>query len=163
MKEVSLLLLLALLLNGCSSSSSTTGTTQTPGDNWQAQMSGGVATSSGFSFTTEFTIGGNGALSISNFQFLNQEQDTCFGTASVSESGNLNVTFNSADQVSGTFAFTITTSAGDTLALSSSDITGTESSATALTGATVTGDWTLTPVSGSNCVATSGQFTMKQS
>ena len=95
MKEVAILLLLAVMVNGCGSSSAV----QTPsGSVWQSAMSGGVGTSSGFSFNTQFTVSSNGALSISTFQFLNP-RTTCFGTVGPTPTGTLNVTFNSADQV----------------------------------------------------------------
>jgi hypothetical protein len=161
MKEVAILLLLALMLNGCGTTTPNAQAAASGG--WEAQMSGGVGTSSGFSFIAQFTVGDNGALSFSNFQFLNQQQDTCFGTDSITESGMLDVTFNSADQVTGTFSFTITSSAGDAVTLSSSDVTGTINTTTnSLTNGSITGTWTLAPGTGTGCVATSGTFTMTQ-
>ncbi len=164
MKEVAILLLLALMLNGCGSTTPNAQAAASGG--WQANMSGGVGTSSGFSFIAQFTVGGNGALSFSNsspFQFLNQQQDTCLGTASITESGTLDVTFNSADQVTGTFSFTITSSAGDVIMLSSTDVTGTINTTTnTLSNGSIVGTWTLTPGTGTSCVATSGTFTMTQ-
>jgi len=164
MKEVAILLLVALLLNGCSSS---TAVQTKSGTVWQAAMLGGAGTSSGFSFTTQFSLSSSGSLSISNFQLVNQEQDTCFGTSGISEAGTLNVTYNSADVVTGTFSFTMTSAAGDTVTLTSSDITGTINTATSPytlnTGATITGGWVLVPASGTPCVAASGTFTMTES
>jgi hypothetical protein len=162
MKEVAILLLAALLLNGCSTSSSTT--VQTPvGTGWQAAMTGGDGTSSGFSFNTFFTVGSGGALSISSTQLLNS--DTCFGTSSIVSGGTLNVQVNSAFQVSsGTFSFTLTSSAGDVVTLSSTDITGTVNSTTSvLSNGSIIGTWGLVPASGSTCVAAGGSFTMTQS
>ena len=60
MKEVAILLLLAVMLNGCSS----TAVESPSGSVWQAQMAGGVRTSSGFLFNTQFTVSSGGALTI---------------------------------------------------------------------------------------------------
>jgi len=161
MKEVAILLLAALLLNGCSTSNSTT--VQTPvGNGWGAAMSGGEGTSSGFSFNTFFTVGSGGALSISSTQLLNS--GTCFGTSTIVSGGTLNVTVNAAFQVSGTFSFTLTSSAGDVVTLSSNDVTGTvNATPNALSNGSIIGTWGLVPASGSTCVATGGSFTMTQS
>jgi hypothetical protein len=161
MKEVAILLLAALLLNGCSTSSSTT--VQTPvGNGWQAAMSGGDGTSSGFSFNTFFTVGSGGALSISSTQLLNS--GTCFGTSNIVSGGTLNVTVNAAFQVSGTFSFTLTSSAGDVVTLSSNDVTGTVNTTTnALSNGLITGTWGLVPASGSTCAVANGSFKMTQS
>jgi hypothetical protein len=159
MKEVVVLLLLTLGIAGCSSLPTTvqSGT----GEIWQSAMSGGLGDSSGFSFITQFTVGGNGALTLSNFELENT--DTCFGDANVSEDGTLNLTFNTAGAVTGTFAFTITSSAGDTVKLTSSSITGTfDENNSVLTGGTIIGTWALVPASGSKCVAASGPFTMTE-
>jgi hypothetical protein len=162
MKEVAILLLLAVMLNGCGTSSAV----QTPsGDVWGAAMVGGIGTSSGFSFNTQFTTGSNGALSISSFEFLNP-QDTCFGTSTPTLAGTLNATYNADDQVTGTFSFTITSSAGDTVTLTSTSVTGTANpnNNNTLSGVSIVGTWALVPGSGSSCVAvTNGTtFTMMQ-
>lgn len=164
MKEVAILLLLAFMLNGCGSSAAVQ---TTSGSVWQSQMLEGVGTSSGFSFNTQFTVGVNGgALDVSSFQLLNQ--DTCFGSGTLAApTGTLtNLNWNSADQIiSGTFSFTITSPAGDTVTLGHSTITGTvnpnTSPVTLSNGATIVGTWALAPASsGSTCVATGGEFTM---
>ena len=160
MKEVAILLLLALMLNGCSSS--TTVVQSAAGGAWQAEMLGGDGAASGFSFITDFTVGGNGALSVSNFQFLTA--GTCFPVTNLAQLpiGTLDVTFNSADQVSGTFSFVITDS-GNTLTLTSTSVTGTLTNSTngTLTDGSITGTWVLQ--GGSGCTGTSGTFTMTQS
>jgi uncharacterized protein YceK len=159
MKEVAILLLAALLLNGCSTSTSTT--VQTPvGNGWQAAMSGGEGTSSGFSFNSFFTVGSGGALSISSLQLLNS--GTCFGTTNISSGGTLNIA--TVLPVTGTFTFTLTSGAGDVITLSSSDVTGTVNSTTnVLSNGSIIGTWTLAPASGSACAVANGSFTMKQS
>ncbi|MFZ0318645.1 MAG: hypothetical protein WAL56_05915 [Candidatus Sulfotelmatobacter sp.] len=166
MKEVAILLLLtfALVLAGCG----TTDTVQTPsGSVWQAVMLGGDSTSSGFSFNTQINFGGSGALGLANFELLNS--DTCFGTTAPAAAGSLTgLNFNSADQItSGTFTFTMTSTAGDVVTLTSTGITGTvnpNTSPATLSNGSITGFWALVPASGSSCVATSGNpFTMAQS
>jgi len=159
MKEVAILLLVALMLNGCGSSQ--TAAQAAEGGGWAAVMSGGESTSSGFSFNTQFTVGSNGALSISSFELLNQ--DTCFGTSIPASGGTLDVTYNSADQVTGTFSFTITSAAGDVVTLTSSSVTGTvNTNGNTLSNGSIIGSWTLAPGSGSTCVVASGTFTMTQ-
>lgn len=159
MKEVAILLLASLLLNGCSSSTSTT--VQTPvGNGWQAAMSGGESTSSGFSFNTFFTVGGDGTLSISSLQLLNS--GTCFGTTNISSGGTLHI--QTILPVTGTFTFTLTSGAGDVITLNSNDVTGTVNGTTnVLSNGSIIGTWGLVPGSGSACVGASGSFTMTQS
>jgi hypothetical protein len=162
MKEVAILLVLTLGLGGCSSlpTTVTTGT----GTIWQSAMAGGIggsADSTGFSFITQFTIASNGALTITNFELENS--DTCFNTERVSEAGTLKLGFNSAGTVTGTLAFVITSSTGDTVTLTSTEVTGTyDSSNSILTGGTITGTWTLAPGSSSKCASASGTFIMTQ-
>jgi hypothetical protein len=160
MKEVALLLLVVLMLNGCSSNQTVAQTAS--GGVWQASMSGGEGNSSGFSFITQFTVDSNGVLSISNFQLDNST--TCFGATAATASGTLDLSFNSADQLipPSSLSFTITSSAGDTVVLTSSTVTGTVNGSS-LTAGSIIGTWVLTPGGGSNgCVATSGTFTMTQ-
>lgn len=159
MKEVAILLLFALLLNGCSSG--TTAAQTAAGGTWESQMLGGDGTASGFSFIAQFTVSANGALSISNFQFLTSITGGCFPVTGGTESGTLDVTFNSADQVTGTFSFMVV-SGGNTLTLTSTSVTGTltGSSSDTLSNGVITGTWALT--GGTGCTGTSGTFTMTQ-
>src|SRR5258706_478560 len=87
MKEVAILLLITLVLNGCGSSSKTTVQTAA-GATWQAEMLGGQGTASGFSFITQFTVGSDGALSITYFQFLNSNSTQCFPVSGGPQSGS---------------------------------------------------------------------------
>jgi hypothetical protein len=163
MKEVAILLLLAGALSGCGSSNAVEAPS---GSVWQAVLSGGIGTSSGFSFNTQFTVSSGGVLNISSFQLLNA--DTCFGNVSTNNirpAGTLNVTFNSADQVTGTFAFTVPSATGDTITLTSTSVTGTVNANNydTLSGGSIIGTWALVPGSGSSCVSvTNGTFTMTQ-
>jgi hypothetical protein len=161
MKEVAILLLLAVMLNGCGNSTAV----QAPsGSVWQSVMAGGVGSSSGFSFNTQFA-GSNGSFTASSFELLNA--DTCYGNLPsnvIIATGMLMTTYNSADQVTGNFSFRIPSPAGDVINLTSTSVTGTvnPNNNYVLSGASIIGNWTLSPGSGSPCVAASGSFTMTQ-
>jgi hypothetical protein len=159
MKEVAILLLVALMLNGCSNS---TAVQTAVSGGWQAEMLGGDGLASGFSFITQWTVsGGNGALSVSNFQFLTQIDGGCFPVTGETPTGNLKVTFNAADQVTGTFSF-IVTSGGNTLTLTSTSVTGTiNTTNNTLSNGVIIGTWAVVG-SGSGCGNVSGTFTMTQ-
>ncbi len=160
MKEVAILLLAALLLNGCGSSSSSTTTQTAAGNTWQAEMLGGEGTASGFSFITQFTVGGDGTLSISYFQFLNSNSAQCFPVSGGTQTGQAILQINSSTNgVTGTLTYNVQ-SGGNTLTLNGTSVTGTESGNT-LTGGSVTGTWTLTGGTGCND-STGGSFTMNQ-
>jgi heat shock protein HslJ len=159
MKDVLILLAVALLLNGCGASS-TPNVQQASGGVWQSEMLGGVGAASGLSFIAQFTVSNNGALSITNFQFLTQVDGGCFPVTGATPSGNLSVTFNSADQVSGTFSFKIV-SGGNTLTLTSTQITGTVNGTNnTLSNGVIVGNWALT--GGTGCNNVNGTFTMTQ-
>jgi hypothetical protein len=163
MKEVAILLLFAVMLNGCGSSPTSVQTAES--GVWGAKMLGGESTSSGFSFQTEFTVGSNGALSVTNFQLLNT--DTCFGaTAPPTPTGSLtDLNYNTADQlISGTFSFTIANAAGDKVILTSTAVTGLlNTNNNTLSDGSIIGTWALVPASSNpTCVAASGTFTMTQ-
>jgi hypothetical protein len=160
MKEVAILLLLALMLTGCGNSDNPPNVQQASGGTWESEMLGGDGTASGLSFITQFTVGGNGALSITNFQFLTQVDGGCFPVTGATPNGNLTLTFNAADQVSGTFSFTIV-SGGNTLTLTSTSVTGNVNTNNTLSNGVVMGTWTLT--GGSGCNGVGGTFTLTQS
>jgi hypothetical protein len=155
MKEVAILLLVALMLNGCSSS--TTAVQAAAGGTWQAQMLGGDGP--GFSFNTQFTVGSNGSLSVSYFQFLNANVESCFPLSGGTVSGSMILTVNTTtNAVTGTFNYVVQ-SGGNTLTLNGT-VTGTETG-TALTGTSIIGSWTLTGGDGCNDTIP-GSFTMSQ-
>ncbi|MFZ0420024.1 MAG: hypothetical protein WAM04_18125 [Candidatus Sulfotelmatobacter sp.] len=164
MKEVAILLLFALMLNGCGSSPTTAQAAE--GGVWGAQMLGGVGKSSGFSFQTQFTVGSNGALGITNFQFLNAGTDNCFGTATATTSGSLtDLVYNSAGQLTmGKFSFTIASAAGDKVTLTSTAVTGVvNTNNNTLSDGSIIGNWMLVPASSnSTCLDANGTFTMTQ-
>ena len=159
MKEVAILLLVALMLNGCSNS---TAVQTAVSGGWQAEMLGGDGLSSGFSFITQWTVsGGSGTLSVSNFQFLTQIDGGCFPVTGETPTGNLKVTFNAADQVTGTFSF-IVTSGGNTLTLTSTSVTGViNTNNNTLSNGVIIGNWAVVG-SGTGCSNASGTFTMTQ-
>jgi hypothetical protein len=164
MKEVAILLLLALLLNGCGSNPTLQSTT---GGVWQAQLLGGSGPASGLSFTTEFTVNSDGSLTITSFQFLNlnQSPDACFPSLSqVTPTGKVNLELNTNDTVTGIITYSVTAN-GNTLALSGT-VVGTavvtqNYSSESLTGATITGNWTLK--GGTGCNGLGGSFSMIES
>jgi hypothetical protein len=124
-----------------------------------------TGTDSGFSFITQFTINGNGGLTITNFQFLNNQ--ACFpyvnGSNNADPAGSLaNLTYNAGNQiVSGNLSFTITES-GNTLTLTSTSVNGTLNGSS-LTGGLIQGNWSLQAGSSSGCGNSTGIFTMTQS
>lgn len=159
MKKVTIFLLIAFMAmaSGCGSSNTTTATAQTAASGgWSAQLLGGSGQASGFSFTTQFTVNGDGTLNVTYFQFLNE--GPCFPYSGETPTGSMTLTLNSNDTVSGTFSFTVVSS-GNTLTLAG-NVTGTESGTT-LSGGSVTGTWNLT--GGTGCSATGQPFTMTQS
>jgi len=155
MKEVAMLLLVTLMLNGCNSSSTPTAQTSAGGV-WSADLPGGTGEASGFSFNTQFTVNGDGSLSITFFQFLTA--GTCFPVSGGTESGSMVLTTNtSTNTVTGTFTYTVQAQ-GNTLTLNGT-VTGT-ASGTTLSGGSITGSWAVTGDTG--CNATGDSFTMKQ-
>ncbi len=159
MKQVAILLLLGLLLNGCGNNSSSV-QTATSGT-WQSQMLGGDGQASGFSFITQFNVGGNGALSISSFQFLTSGPCLPVDGGTVSGSVTNLIVNQTTFAVTGDFSFAVA-SGGNTLTLTGT-LTGTENGTTGtiLSGASVTGTWNLT--GGTGCSdPTGGSFTMTQ-
>ncbi len=162
MKEVAILLLLAVLLNGCGSGKPTA--QSAAGGLWQAQLAGGEGNASGFTFNTQFTVASNGALSISDFEFINDNSSgtqSCFPINGGSVSGSMILTENMAnDTVTGTMTFTVSSGA-NTLTLNGSSVTGTLVGNT-LSGGMATGTWALTGSGTGGCVNASGSFTMSQ-
>ena len=141
------LLALPLMAAGCGSNSTTAAATSASG-NWAADIVGGAGEAGAISFITSFTVGSNGALSITSLAFINTQ--TCF-VSGATASGTLNITSGTNSVVTGTLSFTVQSGspAGNTLTL-----TGTEN------GNTITGTWTLT--GGTGCTG-GGTFTMTKS
>jgi hypothetical protein len=156
MKEVAILLVVALMLNGCGSSSTTTQATAT--GVWSADLSGGIGSASGFSFTTQFTVNGNGSLNITSFQFLTS--GTCFPITGGSQTGSMVLTTNTTtNAVTGTFTYTVQ-SGGNTLTLNGTVTGNVALNTTTFSGGSVTGTWAVTGATG--CNVTGESFTMTQ-
>jgi PBP1b-binding outer membrane lipoprotein LpoB len=168
MKQVALLLLAALMLNGCGSNPPTV--QSTAGGVWQAELLGGSGDDSGYSFITEFTLNSDSTLSVSSFQFITENSadsgdKPCFPINGGTISGTIPLTVNSNDTVTGTITFVVRdTINGSTLTLdgtvTGTAIVGSQNSSATLTGATMSGNWTLT--GGSGCDGAGGSFTMAQ-
>jgi hypothetical protein len=164
MKEVAILLLVALTLSGCSS----TRTVQsTAGGTWGAQLAGGTAGASGFSFNTQFTVNSDGTLNLSTFEFITDNTNGCFPVSTGNTvSGTMTLQGQTNDTVTGPLVFTVAAN-GNTLTLNGT-VTGTQTvtgtppnTSTTLTSATATGNWTVTGSNG--CSDASGSFTMSDS
>src|SRR5580704_8041135 len=109
---VILLLLMTLLLGGCGS---TPNSVQTgAGGIWLAELTGGSGEASGFSFITQFTLNGDGTLNIDSFQFLTYDANNsanCFSSINgPNVSGELPLTVQSNDAVTGTITYTVVSS-----------------------------------------------------
>jgi len=165
---VILLLLMTLLLGGCGSTP--TSVQSGAGGIWLAELTGGSGEASGFSFITQFTLNGDGTLSIDSFQFLTYDANSsanCFSSINgPNVSGSIPLTVQSNDAVTGTITYTVQ-SGGNTLTLNgivngtaSQSGSGTNVTYT-LTSATITGNWSLKGSGG--CNATGGSFSMTQS
>jgi hypothetical protein len=155
MKEVAILLAVALVLNGCGSSSTQTAQNAASGI-WSADLQGGTGDASGFSFTTQFTVNGDGSLNITYFQFLTA--GTCFPVSGGNQTGSMVLSTNtSTNAVTGTFTYS-EQSGNNTLTLNGT-VTGT-ASGTTLSGGSITGTWSVNGDTG--CLATGESFTMKQ-
>jgi len=171
MKKLALLIVLALELavGGCgTSTNNTNSTTTSTSGNWEAQLTGGADQASLLNFVTAFSVTDSGPLTITSFSFINVGK--CFdnGVNGSTEAGNADLITGSADQVTGTLNFTVTsvTPAGNTLSLKG-NLTGTSNSSTTAAGTlsngVVTGAWTLSGGAGDfSCAGQTGNFVMCQ-
>jgi len=162
------MLLVALLLTGCGNQ---TDTQTAASGTWSSQMIGGVGLASGFGFTTSFSVTGSGGnLSISTFEFINENNPSCFPVFPLnggSVNGTMVLTESSNFQVTGPFAMTVK-SGDNTLTLTGTVIgteNGVEGNANTLSNAVATGTWTFTggPTITGCDVNTTGSFKMTQS
>src|SRR5258708_17951315 len=158
MKAVAVLLLVTLVFNGCGSSSkTTTKTTPTAHGIWSADLPGGAGPACGFSFTTQFTVNGDGSLNITFFQFLTT--GTCFPVTGGSQSGSMVlITNTSTNGVTGTFTYTV--QSGNNILTLNGTVTGTATATALISGGAITGTWSLTCDNG--CSTSGESFTMTQ-
>jgi len=168
------LLGLGMWLSSCATSTVVPPVTTGAGGNWEAQLLGGVGEASLLDFTSDFSVGpGGGSLDI-HFppSFFNTNSGSCFQTIA-SYNGSAVLTTSTANLVTGSLMYTVTSGSGNTLTLTAgpgSDpptigFTGT-STGTAddgvLSNGMVQGVWTLTEGSGVTGCAGSGTFVMCQ-
>jgi hypothetical protein len=164
MKKLAVLVLLAcgLALGGCGSSTVTSASNAASVTSglWGAVLTGGSGDASGavLGFIMNFTVNGDGSLSITQFSFnTNTNTSTnagCF--VSENESGTSSLTTTTGNEVEGTITFVVTSTspAGNTLTLSGTEV-----------GNSITGSWQLVGSTGTgvtNCNG-SGTFTMTKS
>jgi len=96
------LTLAGLLMSGCGSSSNSGNIN----GNWSATLTNADGTPS-YAFTTTFTESGNGAVTVTNFNFTSN--DHCFSGVATTETGSFGLSGNLNGNVAGTFGMTITT------------------------------------------------------
>jgi hypothetical protein len=149
------LVALSVLLTGCGSTSTTISSN---GSFWEATLieSSGAATA--YDFNSQFSIGSDGTLSVSSIVFFTSNQ--CFVSGATAGGQAALTVDTTTEAVTGTLDFNVQsgTPSGNALQLTNTSVTGTESG-TSLTGAVVTGDWTLT---GSAGCTNGGTFTLRQ-
>jgi hypothetical protein len=145
------LLSLALAVSGCGTGTPNTKVTTNTSGNWEAQLIGGVGPASQLNFVTAFSVtntngGSSQPLTITGFSFINA--GTCF-VSGETESGSAALSTNSANQVSGSLSYTVTSGA-NALALTTGPnggVSGTASGAPGSTGnlsnGVAWGSWTL--------------------
>jgi hypothetical protein len=132
------LLLVGLMMVGCSSSGSNSGNIN---GNWSASLSSTPTGPPIYSFSTTFTQASGGGLSVSNFTFTTD--GPCFQGDATSETGTFTLSGNFNGNVTGTFGMTISTAfpggaTQNVLTLTNGMVNGN----------TISGDWTLTGVTG---------------
>jgi len=173
MKKLVFLMVLALELAICGCGSNTIANTVTntaASGTWEAQLTGGFDQSSLLNFVTAFRIYDTGPLDITGFNFFNGGKCFAIGTIDVpgsSETGTATLITGSADQVTGTFNFKVTSISppGNILTLTGT-VTGTSNGTPQVTGTlsngVVVGTWMLSGGAGDTSCAGSGYFIMCQ-
>jgi hypothetical protein len=156
MKKLAVLTSLALVLTSIGCGSSTTSPVKAADGTWESALVGTNAGVGVFNFLTSFSVGNNGALSVSYFSFLTT--GPCFPVTGETVSGTFDVTSATTTLTSANFQFSVQSS-DNSLTLTGT-ATGTTDTSSNTTWSTITGTWTQT--GGSSC-AGSGTFTMKRS
>jgi hypothetical protein len=158
MKKVAFLALLTLAaaVSSCGTRTPTTTVENTTSGYWEAELIGGTGPTSQLNFVTQFNVtnvnGSTEPLDITGFSFINSQSGTgaCFPSVS-GWSGSIEITVLSTNQVTGSLTYTITSSAGNQLALTTSPNGGVSGTANGTAGTIGTlsngvawGNWTLT-------------------
>jgi len=174
MKKVAILTLLALAaaILSCGTRTPTTTVETTTSGNWEAQLVGGIGPASQLNFLTQFRLtnvnGASEPLSITGFGFFNL--GPCFVSVPP-PAGTASLNTNSANQVTGSMTYTVTsaTPAGNTLTLTtgtsggvSGTASGTPGTVLVMTNGVVWGGWTLSTTNSSSGCTGSGTFLMCQ-
>jgi hypothetical protein len=174
MKTVSFLTLLALALAVASCGTRTPSTTveTTTSGSWEAKLVGGLGQASELNFVTQFSVttinGSTQQLDITGFSFFNAQ--ACF-VSGESEGGTASLTANSANQVTGSMMYTITSGlpSGNVLTLTADPTKGGGISGTSngtpgtigkLSNGIVWGTWTLAGGGGDSSCTGGGNFIM---
>jgi hypothetical protein len=160
---IGVLLALGIWLSSCGSNTVAPAPATGAGGNWEAKLVGGTGEGALLNFVTNFSVGyGGGPLTINSFSFFNE--NSCFSAIS-SLTGSATLNTNASGLVTGSLNYTITSSSGNSLTLTSyqDGLTGTSSGTsgnTSLSGGAVAGTWTLT--GGTGCDSFTGTFLMCQ-
>ena len=171
MKKLVLVLALELAICGCGSNTiANTVTNTSASGTWEAQLTGGFAQSSLLNFVTAFRIFDTGPLDITGFNFFNGGKCFAIGTIDAPgsrETGTATLITGSANQVTGTFNFKVTSISppGNVLTMTG-NLTGTSNGTPQVTGTlsngVVVGTWMLSGGAGDASCADSGNFIMCQ-
>jgi hypothetical protein len=172
MKKVAFLFVLALELavGGCGGNTPTNNVNTATSGNWEAELTGGTDQASLLNFTTAFAVTNSGPISVQAFHFLNVGKCFAIGTVDApgsTEIGTATLITGSANQVTGTLSFTVTsvTPSGNSLSLTG-NLTGTSNGTTSTTGSlsngVVVGTWTLSGSAGDPSCTGQGNFLMCQ-
>jgi len=174
MKKVAILTLLALAaaISSCGTRTPTTTVETTTSGNWEAQLVGGLGPASQLNFVTQFKLtnvnGASQPFTPTGFSFFNA--GPCF--VSINQpAGTASLNTNSANQVTGSMTYTVTsaTPAGNTLTLTtgtsggiSGTASGTPGTVLIMTSGVVWGGWTLSSTNSSSGCTGNGTFIMCQ-
>ena len=170
MKKLAILILaLELAVCGCGTgTTSNTATNTAASGNWEVQLIGGKAEASKLNFVTAFSVTNSGPLDITGFGFINAGKCFANGVNGSTQTGTATLITSSANTVTGTLNFAVTSviPAGNALALTG-NLTGTSNGTIGTTGTlsngVVSGTWTLTGGAGDpSCVVPQGTFVMCQ-
>ena len=121
MKKLAILILaLELAVCGCGTGTTANTTTNTAASgNWEVQLIGGKAEASKLNFVTAFSVTNSGPLDITGFGFINAGKCFANGVNGSTQTGTATLITSSANTVTGTLNFAVTSviPAGNALVL----------------------------------------------
>jgi hypothetical protein len=138
---------LGLAMAACSNGSSSGNINGT----WSATLVSSSDQSTAFAFSTAFAQSGGGVLTFTDFTFTSS--GPCFTGDATSQTGSFTLSGNSNGNVAGTFGMTITTAFPGAATQNVLTLQG------SVSGNTISGNWTLTGVSG---CSGNGTFTINR-